>query len=147
VRILLRTDGRVEAGKVAKSAERKARGPLKTFAIMARAEVMLADDQPKIAAEYLRSHLEEDEGVGTLLIDALLRASEKASSPDEHDELVEQAASVPISTTLSHNVPVQVVLVRLAMARRDRAAFDTVLANLAATRINPGELQRLRLLW
>ena len=49
----LRTDGRVEAGKVAKSAERKARGPLKTFAIMARAEVMLADDQPKIAAEYL----------------------------------------------------------------------------------------------
>ena len=147
MRILLRTDGRVEAGKVAKSAERKARGPLKTFAIMARAEVMLADDQPKIAAEYLRSHLEEDEGVGTLLIDALLRASEKASSPDEHDELVEQAASVPISTTLSHNVPVQVVLVRLAMARRDRAAFDTVPANLAATRINPGELQRLRLLW
>ena len=60
---------------------------------------------------------------------------------------MEQAASVPISTTLSHNVPVQVVLVRLAMARRDRAAFNTVLANLAATRINPGELQRLRLLW
>ena len=52
VQILLRTDGRVEAGKVAKSAERKARGPLKTFAIMARAEVMLADDRPKIAAEY-----------------------------------------------------------------------------------------------
>jgi thioredoxin-like negative regulator of GroEL len=147
VRILLRTDAATEAAKVAKAASRKARGGLKIFTIMATAEVMLAKDDPLGAADLLRDHLEEDEGIGALLIDALLRGAEKAETPAERDALVTQAAAVPISSMLVHNVPVQVVLVRLALARWDRIAFDEAIGNLSRTRIEHAELQRLRALW
>jgi tetratricopeptide (TPR) repeat protein len=147
VRILLRTDAANEAAKVAKAASRKARGGLKIFAIMSTAEVMSAKDDWLGAAELLRNHLEEDEGIGALLIDALLRGAERAETLAERDALIAQAAAVPISIMLVHNVPVQVVLVRLALARRDRTAFDTAIGNLARTRIEHTELQRLRALW
>ncbi|MDJ0448803.1 tetratricopeptide repeat protein [Methylocystis sp. JR02] len=147
VRILLREENRDEAQKVAKRAEREAYGSLKTFALMALAEVMLADGQPEIAADFLRDHLQEDEGVGAFIIDALLRAADEAEDPAARAALIRKAVEVRIPPAMAFNVPVQIVIVRLAVAARDRAAFDAAITNLAGTRIDLAELERQRALW
>jgi tetratricopeptide (TPR) repeat protein len=147
VRILLREENRNDAQRVAKRAEREAHGSIKTFALMALAEVMLADGQPETAADFLRDHLEEDDGVGAFVIDALLRAADEAEDPAERAALVRKAAEVRIPPKMARNVPVQIVLVRLSVAMRDRAAFDAAITNLAGTRIDPAELERQRALW
>lgn len=146
VRILLRTGDRRGARRVARIAIRKADSYIIAYAHMAHAEVLL-DEQPIAAAAYLREHLGEDESIGTLLIDALLRSSEISEETADRKSFLEQAANVPIPATLAHNVPVQVVLVKLAIARRDRSAFDRAISNLASTKIDGQELQRLRQLW
>ena len=147
VKIMLRAGETAEARKVARTALKRAHGNLKAFAHMAEAEVMLAEDKPETAAAYLRQHMAEDENMGSLLIDALLRAAERAADLKEKTSLLDEAAAVPQVETLRHNVPVQIVLVRLAFARRDRPAFDKAIANLAETKIDATELQRLRDLW
>ena len=147
VRILLREKNRQEAQKTAKRAEREAHGSLKTFALMALAEVMLANGQEEAAADFLRDYLEEDEGVGALLINALLRAAEETEDVTARAALIRKAVEVRIPPAMARNVPVQIVLVRLAVAARDRTAFDLAITYLAGTRIDPAELGRLRALW
>jgi tetratricopeptide (TPR) repeat protein len=147
VKIMLRAGETAQARKVARTALKLAHGNVKAFAHMAVAEVMLAEDKPDVAAAYLRLHMAEDENMGALLIDALLRAAERAADPKEKTSLLDEATAVPQVEALRLNVPVQVVLVRLAFARRDRPAFDKAIANLAGTSIDATELQRLRDLW
>jgi predicted Zn-dependent protease len=148
VRIHLRANDYSAAAECARRAEQKASDALnKTFALMARGEILMYENKPEVVAELLESHIEEDEGVGTLLIEALLRASECAATSGDRLALINKAAAIPISTALSQNVPVQIVLVRLAVARRDRQAFERALANLASTRIDLAELERLQSMW
>lgn len=147
VRILLRDDNQVDAQKVAKRAEREAIGSLKTFAFMALAEVMVANGQAESAAEFLRGQLKEDDGVGTLLIDALLRAANEAADPLARETLIRKASEVRMPPEMMHTVPVQITLVKLAVATRDNAAFEAAITFLADTRIDPVELERLRKLW
>ena len=147
VRILLRSNGIGEAKKIARTALKRAHGNVMVFAHMAEAEVMLAQDKPAAAAAYLRQHMAEDENMGALLIDALLRAAERSIDMQEKMSLLDEAAAIPQVNALRHNVPVQIVLVRLACARRDRTAFDKAVTNLGGTRIDGSELQRLRDLW
>lgn len=147
VRVLLRAEEPREADRVAKRAEQKASGALRTFALMARAEVMVAEGHFEVAAEFLRGHVAQDEDVGALIIDALLRAAQSAEDPARRTALIVKAGQVHIAPAMARNVPVQVVLLRLAVAARDRPAFDQAVTNLAKTRIDPMELDRLRSLW
>lgn len=147
VRLLLRQGRRPEADRVARRAERKSSGRMRMFALMAQAEVMVDDGQFEAAAEFLRDHLDEDEDVGTLIIDALLRAADRAENSIERAALILKAGEVRVPPAMARNVPVQVVLVRLAVAAKDRPAFDAAIDNLARTRIQASELDKLRVLW
>lgn len=147
VRILLREGDRPGADRAARRSARQASGRMRTFAFMAQAEVMVADGQPDAAAEFLRDHVGEDDDVGTLIIDALLRAAERETDPISRAAFIRKASEVRVKPSMTHNVPVQVVLVRLSVAAKNRAAFDTAIGNLAQTRIQTAELERLRALW
>ena len=110
---------------------------------MTNTELLMAQGRPDAAASYIREHLTEDESPG-LLIDALLDAADSAGDPDEREAPLREAAEVPVPDRLRHNVPVQVDRAKLATRIQDRAMFDAAMANLAATRIDPAELDRLR---
>lgn len=77
-------------------------------------------------------------------MEALVEAAELASDPEERDRFLREAAEVKIPERLRLNVPVQVDRAKLAARMGDRVAFDIAIANLAQTRIDPSELDRIR---
>ncbi len=120
---------------------------MQSFVVMANAELLMHGHNAAGAAEYLHAHVADDEGTSALLIDALLAAAGEAGTSSERLAFLDEAAAVNIPERFGGNVPVQIVVARLAVVRQDRARFDDAISNLAKTRIDPTELQRLRELW
>lgn len=116
---------------------------MRMFLATAHAELLIARGQPGAAAEYIREHLAGDESPG-LLIDALMEAADHAADADEKEALLREAASVVVPKQLVHNVPIQVTRAKLAIRIGNRAMFDSAVSNLAETRIDADELDRVR---
>ena len=147
VRLYLRAKNSGAARTVLNRAEKHAPDSMRSFVVMAHAEVLIDGRNAAGAAEYLRTHAAGDEATAAPLIDALLAAAEDAGSSAGRLAFLDEAAAVPVPGRLGGNVPVQIVLARLAAARRDRVRFDEAIGNLAETRIDLAELESLKALW
>jgi predicted Zn-dependent protease len=147
IRVLLRQDKLPRAEGVLRRAKRNTMLSGEPFLVTAEAEILLASKRPGVAVELLkRETIRNPTHVG-LLLEAFAQAAEESERPNDRDKLFSEGLAVTVPERWKFNVPIQVNRARLAVKAGNEHLFNDAIQNLAGTRIDPQEVERLRQHW
>ena len=147
IRVKLRDRDMSAARRILRRAEKHAVPALEWAITTANAEVIISNGDPKLAAHFLRENVGENESLYGLMLEAYTTVISNTDDIDAIDEIAKEVAEVKLPSNMDLNVPMLVTRANYAIAAKEKSIFDCVVDDLASTKIDPSEIERLRQKW
>lgn len=120
---------------------------MRIFETTAQAELWIAEGRIEAALELLRGEMAREDNLVGIFLETVCHAAAACENDIDRQKFIEMGKSQPVPNRLRFNVPVQVNRARVAILARDEKLFDNILNDLAKTKIDREEIERLKQQW